>query len=464
MPARSQQLGYLKGSAFGSSDDSRAADPENSHPDVPPRSLDLYHSRQVACEYVAAAERFGVRFVKVCRVQAQPKESVGIPNETRAFLKQSTTPETRTAAERSFSRRLSPTVDRFLARSFLGPFFFTLTAFVGVHVLVNAIDRFQQVVLKGGVLGVAYLLLQVPLGVVLLLPPTCLTAVVLGFGMINRTGEVLAFQGLGISRLQMAIPVVAVAAGISIFDFAFGETVVPFAAARSRQILDRDLNKQSATWAAILASSIWIRQRDGFLSVDLFDVKQMRLSGVTFYHIDPRYGILDIHYAKSADWDGSQWKPNEVQSFRFSRDRAVAGHTGSEFRIEARPKDLMIMMHDPDEFSLRDLDLYIDDLRHKGLDPGAYLVDRNMRYAKPFSCLIMTALGVALSLDPVPRRSSLARGFAAGMGIGFLYFLVFGLTVSFGRSGLIPAFMAAWTPNALFALIAAGLFIYGEER
>jgi lipopolysaccharide export system permease protein len=368
------------------------------------------------------------------------------------------------AAERSLSRRLSPTVDRFLARSFLSPFFFTLAAFVGVHILANAIDRFQEVVIKGGAFGAAYLLLQVPLGIVLLLPPTCLTAVLLGFGLINRTGEVLAFQGLGISRLQMAIPVVMVAAGISVCDFAIGETVVPFAAARSHAILNRDLSKEAATWTTIMTSAIWIRQRGGFLSVDLFDVKKMRLSGVTFYHIDPNYGLLDIDYAKSAVWDGSEWKPSEVQSFRFSRNRAVAGRAGSEFRIEARPKDLMIMIHDPDEFSLRDLDLYIEDLRLKGLDPGPYLVDRDMRYAKPFSCLIMTALGVALSLDPVPRRSSLARGFAAGMGIGFLYFLAFGLTVSFGRSGLIPAFVAAWTPNALFALIAGGLFIYSEER
>jgi len=108
-------------------------------------------------------------------------------NENQARVREFSAFHDHAAAERSISRRLSPTVDRFLARSFLGPFFFTLAAFVGVHVLANAIDRFQDVVIKGGALGVVYLLLQVPLGIVLLLPPTCLTAVLFGFGLINRT-------------------------------------------------------------------------------------------------------------------------------------------------------------------------------------------------------------------------------------------------------------------------------------
>jgi lipopolysaccharide export LptBFGC system permease protein LptF len=76
----------------------------------------------------------------------------------------------------------------------------------------------------------------------------------------------------------------------------------------------------------------------------------------------------------------------------------------------------------------------------------------------------MVALGMALSLDPMPRSLSLGRSFGLAIGIGFGYWLAFGLTSSLGRSGIIPAAAAAWTPNVIFALLALSIFLFGEER
>ena len=50
------------------------------------------------------------------------------------------------------------------------------------------------------------------------------------------------------------------------------------------------------------------------------------------------------------------------------------------------------------------------------------------------------------------------------IGIGFGYWLAFGLTSSLGRSGIIPSVAAAWTPNVIFALLALSIFLFGEER
>jgi lipopolysaccharide export system permease protein len=123
-----------------------------------------------------------------------------------------------------------------------------------------------------------------------------------------------------------------------------------------------------------------------------------------------------------------------------------------------------LVLLDPEEFSLWELNRYIDDLRDKGLDPGGYIVDRDLKYAMPLACLIMVALGIALSLDPMPRSLSLGRSFGLAIGIGFGYWLAFGLTSSLGRSGIIPPAIAAWTPNAIFTMLALSIFHFGEER
>jgi lipopolysaccharide export LptBFGC system permease protein LptF len=129
-----------------------------------------------------------------------------------------------------------------------------------------------------------------------------------------------------------------------------------------------------------------------------------------------------------------------------------------------KPSDLNLLWLDPEEFSLWELDRYIRDLQRKGLDPGGYIVDRDLKYAMPLSCLIMVALGIMLSLDPLPRNLSLGRSFGLAIGIGFAYWLAFGLTSSLGRSAIIPAWVAAWLPNLLFSMVAVSIFLVGEER
>ena len=77
-----------------------------------------------------------------------------------------------------------------------------------------------------------------------MLPAACLAGVLLGFALLNRNGEVLACQQLGISRLEMAVPVLMVAVLISIADFVFTETIVPLATRQARYLYNVDLKKR----------------------------------------------------------------------------------------------------------------------------------------------------------------------------------------------------------------------------
>ena len=105
--------------------------------------------------------------------------------------------------------RLSPVMDRFLAGQFFGPFMVCVAAFTAAYLLGDMFDRFNDLIKYGGLglLGLEYFALKVPLIVSQILPVACLAGVLLGFAILNRSGEVLACQQLGISRLEMAIPV-----------------------------------------------------------------------------------------------------------------------------------------------------------------------------------------------------------------------------------------------------------------
>jgi len=361
--------------------------------------------------------------------------------------------------------RLSPTVDRFLAGQFIGPFGFSLAAFTGIYLLVDIFDRFDDLMRYGGFnsLGLEYFVLKLPLIVSQLLPVACLAGALLGLALLNRTGEILALQGLGISRLELAAPIVVMAALISVFDFALTETVVPLATRQATHLYSVEIKKRNPT-GVFAAGGIWIRVRDGFLSVDRYDPHQLTLVGVTIFHLSPDRTLRDIHVAASATWDGKDWRLSAPKVMRVGQGGSVSVASDDDFRLDAKPSDFSLLRQNPEEFNLAELNHYISSLRRKGLDPGGYVVDRDLKYAMPLACLIMVVLAVSLSLDPIPRKVSLSRNFGAGIGLGFAYWLALGFTASFGRSGLVPAWVAAWLPNATFAALAFSIFLFGEER
>lgn len=360
--------------------------------------------------------------------------------------------------------RLSPIIDKFLAGTFFGPFLVCLTGFTAAYLLGDIFDRFDTLVHHGGLglLGLEYFALKLPLIVSQLLPIACLAGVLLGFALLNRTGEVLACQQLGISRIEMMIPVLVMAALVSGFQFLLSETVVPAATREAKYLYEVELKGRQLE-GVFANRHLWMRVRDGFLSADSYDRKRMKLAGLTLYRLNPEFAVTNIFHADAASWTGHGWAPQGVTRYRLSNG-AVSSSEPPGFVINITPADLGLLRLEPEEFSIWELNRYIHDLRKKGLDPGGYLVDRDLKYAMPLSCLIMVALGIALSLDPLPRHLSLGRSFGLAILIGFGYWLAAGLTSSLGHSGFMPAWFAAWSPNLLFTMLASGIFLFGEER
>jgi lipopolysaccharide export system permease protein len=362
--------------------------------------------------------------------------------------------------------RLSPTIDRFLGLQFIGPFMVCLVAFTIAYLLGDIFDRFNDLIYYGGfgVLGLEYFALKIPLIVSQLLPVACLAGALLGFAMLNRSGEVLACQQLGISRLEMAFPVLAVAAVISGLNFVINETIVPLSTREARFLYEVSLKKRELK-GVFANQRIWVRVRDGFLSADHYDPSARRLRGVTLYQLDSGYALRCIEHASTAVWNGSGWEPKDPTNFKLADNGEVSATAATgPIGKSLKPADLSLLKLDPEESSLWELDHYIHTLRRKGLDPGGYIVDLDLKFATPLACMIMVALGIALSLDPLPRNLSLGRSFGLAIAIGFGYWLALGLTSSLGRSAIIPAWVAAWTPNLIFSAVALSIFLFGEER
>ena len=84
------------------------------------------------------------------------------------------------------------------------------------------------------------------------------------------------------------------------------------------------------------------------------------------------------------------------------------------------------------------------------------LIEKNTRFALPFSAFILTIMGVALSSKK--RRGGIGWNIGIGIALAFTYILFLRFSQMFVHTGALPPVVALWLPNVVFALIAAFLY------
>ncbi len=90
-----------------------------------------------------------------------------------------------------------------------------------------------------------------------------------------------------------------------------------------------------------------------------------------------------------------------------------------------------------------------------GPDARHYQIELNTRFAYPVACLVLMLVGVPLGV--ASRRGGKSSGFVFTILLVFLYYFLSSTGIALGRQEKLPAFVAVWMANLLFA--AVGTFL-----
>ncbi|MCK6555694.1 LPS export ABC transporter permease LptG [Candidatus Binatia bacterium] len=356
------------------------------------------------------------------------------------------------------------TASGYLIREFLALFAPILAAFVVLFIIIDFFERLRTFLSydAAAVAILKYFFFKIPLMVTLVLPPAVVAATLLGLGMLARRNEIVAFRASGISLLQTAGPLLAMATVISLAALAWNETVVPYCAQRFQYVNVVEIKKQRQK-GILSERNIWYHGANGFYSIDHLDPRRETLAGLTVYRTAPDFGIQTIIEAPSGQWKGGRWE------LIGAVERTVRANGEIETRpvdaaTEVIPEtlgDFLDVHREPEELSYLALRRRVLALSRKGIDPSPFLVDLHLKLAVPFMPLVLAAVAIPIA-GRVSRHPSLAGTVGVGFAVGFLYWIVLGLANSLGVSGALPPAIAAWAANIIFALVAAALFLFAE--
>ena len=399
-----------------------------------------------------------------------PKPKIANPAKTigsslgglRARLQ--TPPQSR-AGRGAFPRIL----DQYVVLEFLNTFALVLMGFILLMLVFTIFDRLGDI-LRNHVKMITvgdYLINLTPLFFYQLAPLAVLIAVLVTFGVLNRNSEIIAMKATGISLYRLVVPIVSIAAILSVCLFLFDQFYLPQANKRQDALLNVIKGKPPQTVTHPEQNWIFGQPNKGepgrIFYYRFFDVDRDEFANISVFEFDPAtFALTRRIFAAKAVWDP------DIDSWRFEKgwENDIQGDHASDYR-EFKETSFSEIHEDPQYFTREErqaqemnfgqLDRYISDLRQSGFDTMKLRVALWRKLSYPLVAVVMAVLAIPFALS-MGRRGSLT-GIAVAIGVALTYFVVESLFGSLGNVNYLPAALAAWSSDVLFGLVGGYLLL-----
>ncbi len=353
----------------------------------------------------------------------------------------------------------SRTLQKYVAREYLKIFGLTLSSLVLIYVIVLFFQK-MDVFIKNRAplyLILEYLLYKVPEAAFQwTLPYAVLLATLLTLGMLSRHSEITAMKAGGVSLYRITTPLLLIALLLSFISFLGNEHLVPLTNQKVRYLLNVRVRGETPS-GFFKNYKIWYHSDHRIINIQLLDPENRVLKGFTLYQFDHRFRCIQRIDAREAKWSDGRWWLSEgtVRDFDESGSIRTTRFLEMEYPLQEDWESLRAIERHPKEMSYSHLRQYIEKIRASGYDATRYLVDLYSKYSYPLLNFIMVLIGIPFALK-TGRSGGIALSVGLSVVIGFAYGVTFYIFVSFGKSGVLPPLLSAWTPTVLFGL--AGLF------
>jgi lipopolysaccharide export system permease protein len=350
------------------------------------------------------------------------------------------------------------TLDRYVAREFIRLFLLFALAAPLLFVLGDWTDRIDTYTERGIpltniMLGYLY---QMPLFISWSLPVAALIATVFTVSNMTRHSEMSAAKAGGISffRALAVLPVLGVV--LTVLGLVLNE-LVPIGIGRKMEVM----GEVERTGGDMRHDFIYTGPHGHVYTVRALTMSGPSLRTVTIEHAGGEAQPPMHVTARSARYDTLGYWTLEDGMFRTfagdeRREQSLRFQQMQFAAFTDRPDDLMARPKDPEEMRYAEISALIETLERSGGRPLKLMVEQAQKLAIPAATLVIVLFGAPLANST--GRGGPAYGIGISLGITIFYMMLFKLTGAMGVAGMMDPVLAAWIPNALFA-VAAGVLL-----
>jgi LPS export ABC transporter permease LptG/LPS export ABC transporter permease LptF len=353
-------------------------------------------------------------------------------------------------------------LDEYVLREFMKMFLMILAGLIIITLVFTSFDLIGDILRNRVPLSTvgAYLVNLTPSMLYQITPVSVLIAALVTFSLLQRSSELVAMKATGISIYRLVIPVFVIAAILACGLFAFDQYYLP--QANRKQEALRNIIKGRPAQTTLNPDQKWIfgQQRPGepgrIFYYQFFDPDQNAFANLSLFEFDPKsFGLTRRIVAARAVWDPEA----HAWSFENGWVRSMQGANETGFRefqrasfpeVHEEPGYFKKEALQSQEMNFGQLEHYIGDLQQSGFDTVRLRVQLYHKIAYPLVTIVMAVLAIPFAVS-MGKRGSLT-GVAAAIGIVLVYWVVLGLFDAMGSANILPAAIAAWSPDVLFGL------------
>jgi len=356
------------------------------------------------------------------------------------------------------------TLDRYVAATFLRAFAGALLALAGLYVVVDGIERLDELMKAGLGLALRVYAYQMPMILGQVIPVVALAAAVFTVLSLQRRNELWAMVSAGVSTYRTLVPIFGIGFVLTLGMLASQEWVIP-------KVAPRFLHATKQVWEdrEFLYRDVLVRDGQGRLFwMGKYDFTERMMYDVAVLEFYPSGSPREYYKAERARYQEDAptgWLLMNYTQLSFLREgeRNTSKGKGG---VQEGAKALVTSDLKPGAIGAKQLEAGFMGIsqayrilqERPGL--GGLRVSMHSKIAFPISTLVLLLIGVPSSLRWGGKSYLLGAG--VGLLVSFFFMACYMASVELGNRGELPPVIAAWLPVSSFG--AFGLYLFTGIR
>ncbi|MDR2979784.1 MAG: LptF/LptG family permease [Bacteroidales bacterium] len=347
-------------------------------------------------------------------------------------------------------------LDWYLIRKFLGTFVYSMMLIILIVIVFDISEKISDFIEKKAPFNAIvfdYYVNFIPFFVNMFSALFTFIAVVFFTSRMAANSEIIAMLSSGISFRRLLVPYLICAVIIGLLNVYLSNVLIPNV---NKPRIEFEHKYIMNPYYNSARNIHFQGDTSTFYYVESFDVHSFSGYRFTMEDISPENGLSSKLIAESIRFDTAQniWKLYNYHSRILDSVGEKIEH-GYEKTLDLpiRPEDFSRDNYNVSTMDHRELKAFIKQERMRGSNQiKGYEYDAMVRFSHPFSALILTLIGVAISSRKV--RGGTGFHLAMGLFVAFTFILFLQLARVFAALGNFPVWLAAWLPIILFGCVA----------
>jgi LPS export ABC transporter permease LptF/LPS export ABC transporter permease LptG len=365
---------------------------------------------------------------------------------------------------RVFSLSFPTLLDDYVLRDFfiyLGMILSTFLVLVLVFTLFELLGDIMRNQVPASVVA-EYLLNVTPYLLYTVAPLVMLLAVLVTFGLMQRSNELTAIKATGVSIYRVVMPVIVAAGFLAAGLFFADQFYLPRTNKRQEALHNQIKGKPAQTY--LRPDRKWIfGQHNDIYYYQFFDPDRDTFGNVTVFQLNrPQFVITRRIHADRAHWADNlnRWVYEQGWDRSLNVAAIVNYHPFDVATFPELPEAPAYFKKEVKQYSemnYEELRRYIRDLQQGGFDVVRLRVQLNKKLSYPLITLIMAILAIPFAVSTAKKGA--ITGVAVAVGIAVFYTVVSRLFEAMGDLSQLPPALAAWSPDLIFVMVGGYLIL-----